>query len=208
MNIILLGPQGCGKGTQAKKLVAKYGYYYLGMGESLRQLSQDNSELKEILARGELVPDDTVFKLLTDKLREEGVFDNIIFDGYPRSRVQLHAVKDWLEENGKKIDLAILIDISEGETIKRLSSRRTDKTTGEIYNLITNPPPVNVRAENLVQREDDKPEAIRERLAEYRGTTEPVLKDLEKLSILRRVDGEKPIEEIFNEIVKIINEQD
>lgn len=208
MNIILLGPQGCGKGTQAKKLVAKYGYYYLGMGEFLRQLSQENSELKDILARGELVPDDTVFKLLTDRLRKEGVFDNIIFDGYPRSRVQLHAVKDWLEENGKKIDLAILIDISERETIKRLSSRRTDRATGEIYNLITNPPPVDVRAENLIQREDDKPEAIRERLAEYRGTTEPVLEDLEKLSILRRVDGEKPIEEIFNEIVKIINEQD
>lgn len=207
MNIIILGPQGCGKGTQARKLVDKYGFYYVGMGEFFRELSKENEEIKEILVRGELVPDDLAFKLLTEKLVKEGHFDNILFDGYPRSRVQFHAIKDWLEDHGAGLHLAVLINISEEETVRRLSARRTDKNTGEIYNLITKKPPQSVQEADLVQREDDKPKAIRERLSEYHQVTEPVLSDMRGLGILREIDGQRPIDEIFADIVQIIENE-
>lgn len=202
MNLIMLGPQGSGKGTQAQLLVAKMGYFYFESGGFLRELATKDERIRGILDKGVLVPDEEVasfvFKYL-DKQVPNG--QNIVFDGYPRSLNQYRLLKDWLVRKGSKIDRVILLEISTKETIRRLSARRMDKKTGDIYNLITNPPPKNVPPINLVQREDDKPQAIRERLKSYQKKTIPMVEEIEKEGILERVDGERPIEVISKDII-------
>jgi len=205
MNIIILGPQASGKGTQARMIKEEYNLYHLESGALLRELSVKNETVKKTLNSGTLVPDNELIALLTSQLEKIGQTDNIIFDGSPRTTQQLHKIQDWLENNGKKIDLAILLNLSEKETIRRLSARRIHKKTGKIYNLITNPPGKDINPEDLDQREDDKKDAILERLSTYRNKTEQVVKELKKLNILVQVDGKKPIEEIFREIKKHIN---
>jgi len=205
MNIVILGPQGSGKGTQAKKLVEEFGFFYFESGAFLRKLAKTNKEIDLVINKeGRLLEDQEMFSLLKSHLNQENTYDNIMFDGYPRSIAQYHLLREFLQEHKSEVNLAILLDISEEETISRLSARRIDKNTGKIYNLITNPPPDNISEADLLQREDDQEEAIKTRLRAYSEVTEPLLEEFERDGILTRVDGERPIEVIYQDLKEII----
>lgn len=209
MIIIILGPQGSGKGTQAKLLADKFKLFYLSTGELLREISKTRKDLQEMVnQKGVLVPDETTFSLMTEHLSQKGMNDNIVFDGYPRSVKQYDLLKDWLAGNNKKIDLAIVLEISEKESIRRLSNRRMDPKTGKIYNLETSPKPgPEIDIKTLIQREDDKPEAIKKRLEEYKNITEPLIGIFEKEDVLTKVDGERPIEVIHEDMVNLVEKK-
>jgi adenylate kinase len=201
MNIILLGPQGCGKGTQAELLAKNYNFFYFEAGGFLRTLAQSNKSIHDRISNGVLLEDNEMFGFVREYLEEKKVVNNIIFDGYPRSIVQYNLLEDWLIQNESKIDCVVVITLSEAESIRRLSARRMDPKTGKIYNLITNPPPDNIDQATLVQREDDYPDAIKTRLNKYHAVTEPLIAFLQEKVKVVEVNGEQPIEEIQQQIV-------
>jgi len=204
MNIILLGPQGSGKGTQARLLVGKFGFFYFESGGFLRELSSKNEKVKAMLDKGAFVPDEEMVSYVTAFLDEKGLNDDILFDGFPRSIKQYIFLKSWLADRKTGINLAIVLQIREEETIRRLSSRRYDPATGKIYNLITDPPPKDIDKNSLVQRDDDKPEAIKKRLTWYKEQVVPLIAELKKEVEVIDLDGARPIAEIHQEIYEKI----
>lgn len=211
MIIFIMGPQGSGKGTQAMQLAVEFGLEYLDVGSLLRKISKTDAKINEIVnKRGALLPDGEVFKIVTEHLTFESRFDNIILDGYPRSINQYRLLVDWLKDKGSPKVRALFLNITEETAVRRLSARRVDPETGKIYNLITKLPPKSIE-ERLIQREDDKPEAIKERLKAYHATTEPLVNKLRDEGLLVEVSGEGEIEQIHNEmkadIKKFINEK-
>lgn len=206
MNIILLGPQGSGKGTQAKFLAEKLGLFYIEMGSILREAAKENPQIDEMInKRGEMAPDDLTASILKAKLEKERPnLTNLLFDGFPRSVAQYQLLKGWFLSKGTKIDKAILLEISEEETIRRLSGRRICSKCGNVYNLTTNPPPGGKCpcGGELIQREDDYPEAIKTRLSLYHQITSPLVEAMEKEGILVRINGERPIEVISKELLE------
>ncbi len=206
MNVILLGPQGSGKGTQAELIKEKFHLNHFEAGKILRSIANsDNPNAKVIkssLSSGTLVPDELVRLIAWDFINKHDRNTGFIFDGYPRSISQYEHLQDMLMRFGKKIDVVINIEISKEESIKRLSSRRTCEKCGEVYNLITNPPKDN-RCKcggNLFQREDDKPQAIERRLQIYRETTHLVFQRALSEGIGIEINGQQPIETIFKNI--------
>jgi adenylate kinase len=204
MNILLIGPQGSGKGTQARLLCDKFGFYYFESGAYLRRISETNPELKKLLDQGVLVPDKEMTSYLAAFLDSESMYDGIIFDGFPRTHTQYQFFKNWLTDKNVKIDLVIDLQIPEEETIRRLSARRQDPQTGKIYNLITDPPPSSINPEKLVHRDDDQPDAIKKRLAMYKQRTEPLIEELKRETKVEIVDGARSIEEIASDLEKIV----
>jgi len=210
MNILLLGPQGSGKGTQAKLLVKSFDLFYIESGEILREAAKTSPVIDRLINKeGKLVPDDVTFTLVMDKIEKgKPQKDGILFDGFPRSVSQYQMLSDWLKDSGKKIDLAVLIDISKEESIKRLSGRRVCASCGKIWNLVTSPkPPQPDKCDcggNLIQRQDDMPEAIETRLKDYGKVTGPLVKMLDDQGILFKVGGEHPIDLIYKEISEAI----
>lgn len=207
MNIVLLGPQGSGKGTQARLLCQKYGFYYFESGAYLRRIAKQNSDLEKTLAEGKLVPGKEMTSYLTAFLDSQQIYDNILFDGFPRTLKQYRFLKSWLSDREVSIDLVFNLKISEKESVRRLSARRMDPATGEIYNLITDVPPKSVDKSKLVQREDDKPKAIKQRLLVYRKFTLPLISEFKKDTKVVDVDGQRPIETIFKQLVSIIDKE-
>lgn len=202
-----MGPQGSGKGTQARILCNKFNFFYFESGAYLRRIAKTNRDLEEMLAEGRLVPDKEMTSYLTAFLDSKDLYDDIIFDGFPRTVDQYNFLKNWLMQKHVNLDLGIVLDISEEETLKRLGARRIDPKSGKIYNLLTEPPPANVDREKLVQREDDKPAAIRKRLRLYRERTEPLINELRKDTEVVEVNGERPVEAIAEELDGVVRER-
>lgn len=180
MNIVLFGPQGSGKGTQAELLCERFGFFYFESGAYLRRIAEDNEELKKALDEGQLVPDIEFTSYLKAFFDEKDLYDDIIFDGFPRTLEQYNFLKEWLIEKQVKFDLAIVLEISEEVTIKRLMLRK---------------------------REDDTPDAIKKRLSLYRSRTEKLIEEIGKDTKVVKVNGERSIEDIQKDLVEIIEKQ-
>lgn len=204
MNIILLGPPGSGKGTQAELLAKRIGGFHLSTGDLLRSIQKKDPEIAAIMKKGDLLPDHKILNIIESFLIENNLYDNVVLDGSPRSLDQYVGIKEIFAKKGKKLDWAVYIPITEEEIVKRLSARRQDAKTGVVYNLITNPPPEGVSPENLVQREDDKPAAIRKRI-KVQQIPADLLAEIKKDGIFTEVDGERPIAIIFEDILKKLN---
>lgn len=177
MNIVLFGPQGSGKGTQAELICEKFGFFYFESGAYLRRIAENNEELKKALDEGQLVPDIEFTSYLTAFFDEKNLYDDIIFDGFPRTLEQYNFLKVWLTEKQVKIDLCIVLEIGEEETVKRLLLRK---------------------------RDDDTPEAIKKRLSLYRTRTEKLIEEIKKDTKVIVVDGERSVEDIQKDLIKII----
>lgn len=215
MNIVILGPQGSGKGTQAKLTADKFNLIHIETGKLLREIADSNDplseEIKKIMNEGRLVSDSILEKVISSKLRDNHSGNGFVFDGTPRNRAQYDKINELLSLSHGKLDKVIVINISEDETLRRLSSRRTCEECGKVYNVITNPSPKGEFCEcggKLVQREDDKPESIRKRLQTYNEHTSKVISMAKKDGILYVIDGERPIGEIFAEITVILEKID
>lgn len=209
MNLSILGPQGSGKGTQAEKIAEKFGLLHIEIGKILREWAASDrpkaEEIRQKINQGVLVSDEILSGVLTKVIEGGPTTAGVVFDGTPRNLQQYELIKNLLAERGAKLDKVIYLEISEPESIKRLSSRRTCQKCGEVFNLITNPPLTSNKCDkcggDLVQREDDTPGAIAQRLAIFHQATTPVIEQARKEGILTEIDGERPIEEIFEDIM-------
>jgi len=210
MNILILGPQGSGKGTQARLLSERLNLFHLEMGEMIRKKAEENSPLgrkiNEIVnVKGKFLPDGLVFELFEDKLNSLESKKGIVFDGFPRSVPQFVLVDEYLKKRGEKIDWAFFLTLSEKESLRRLSLRRVCEKCGANFNLLTNPPQkpgiCDFCGGRLVRRKDDMPEKIKTRLREYKENTLPLISLLRQEGILREINGEQPIETIYNDII-------
>jgi adenylate kinase len=206
MNIVILGPQGSGKGTQAEMLAEKFGLLHIETGKILRKIAESDhpwgKKIKQMMLNGELVSDDILNAVLKETLATIHP-KGYLFDGTPRNLSQYELINKVLAERAEKIDRVVYLNIPEEETIKRLSSRRTCSTCGRIYNIITDPPTVSNQCDcggELIHREDDQPQAIKKRL-EWGRTTE-IKQQAQKEGILLEINGEQPIEDIHKEIVE------
>lgn len=200
--ICLFGPQGSGKGTQAKILTDKLGVPHISTGELFRVAVESQTklgmEVKDLLNRGELVPDELTFNLLKERLMQNDCANGFILDGYPRTKKQAE-----LLDEVERVNYVIVLDISDKEAIQRLSGRRNDPVTGKVYNLYSLPKPTPDIAGRLVQRSDDTEEAIKERLAQYHAETEPILMHYKDRVV--HINGEQNIEEVAEEIARKLN---
>jgi adenylate kinase len=210
MNIIILGPQGSGKGTQAKMLSEKLGLFYLEVGGLLRKEITKGTSLGEeifsLVDGGKLVPDEVLLKVITPSLNEETFRRGIIFDGFPRIFSQIDILESKLNEFNAKIDRVILLNISRRESIRRLSARRNCPKCGRIYNLITLPPKIvgvcDDDGAELITRKDETPEAIEERLNIFEKESFPIVEYFQKQGLVIYIDGEQPIDVIFKQILE------
>ncbi len=212
MYIMLLGAPGVGKGTQAKKIMAKYGIPQISTGDILRNEVRLGTELgrkaKDIMERGELVPDDLILQMVEKRLNEPDCANGFILDGFPRTIPQAEGLEDILQKLGNIQLKVIEIFVPDEEIIRRLSARRICSKCGKDYNLIFNPPPPDGKCEvcggEIIQRDDDKEETIRKRLEVYRKQTAPLVEYYSQKGNLYRVDGTQSIEEVFRDIEKIL----
>jgi len=210
VRIILLGPPGSGKGTQAKLLSKKYSIPHIAMGDILREEVAKKTPLgKKVniyMSKGELVPDEIVIEVLKKRLQEADCVNGFILDGFPRTLNQAKALDNMLNELNLKIDAVIYIDVPDEEIMKRLSLRRTCKVCGRIYNLHYNPPKQDGKCDvcggELIIRDDDKPEVIKNRLKVYNDQTKPLVNYYETHKLLIRINGVDPIDKVFQQIVK------
>ena len=195
LNLILLGPPGAGKGTQASRLTEDFGLPYIGTGDLLREHVAECTELgqqaKEHMDNGGLVPDDLVIAMILDKVDEEGD-DGFLLDGFPRTVVQADALADELEKLDRRLTAALMISASDDVVIQRLSGRR-QCSEGHLYHVDFDPPKHEGKCDQcgkpLRQREDDEPEKVKTRLATYHEKTEPLIEYYEDRGLLRRFDG-------------------
>ena len=208
LNHILLGPPGAGKGTQAERLTDDFNLPYIATGEILRQAVRDETELgrkaKAFMDAGELVPDDIITGVILQALGRSEAQDGFLLDGFPRTVQQADALEQGLADVDRELTAAILIEAPDEEVIRRLSGRRVSVKTGRAYHLEFDPPKhegrCDVDGSRLVQREDDKPETIVNRLKVYHEQTKPLVQYYEDRGLLRRFDGTRSPTEVHDHI--------
>jgi adenylate kinase len=202
MNILLIGPQGSGKGTQAEKICTFFRLHHLEAGALIRSEAQGPSPKAVIIdhlvnKKGQLLPDGVVLDLIADSLEQTG-FDQILFDGFPRTLPQFDVLTEFLDEHQAKIDAAIYLTLTDEVAVTRLSTRRVCETCHKPYSLALEPNREHCDCGgNLIQRNDDQPEAIKQRLHIFHQSTQPILDRLKAENLLVEVDGGQSIDEVF-----------
>lgn len=212
MRIILLGPPGAGKGTQAKSIVDKYHIPHISTGDIFRKNMKEKTDLgqkaKEFIDKGELVPDEITVAIVEDRIRKEDCREGFLLDGFPRTVNQADALKEVLDKMGTRIDRVINIDVPKQPLISRLTGRRVCPYCGASYHVDFNPPAVpgvcDTCGGSLIQREDDKVETVTNRLDVYYAQTAPLIDYYKRANLLYTVDGEQGIDKVFKAICDIL----
>jgi adenylate kinase len=212
LNLILFGPPGAGKGTQAGRLTEDFQLPFISTGDMLRSNVKQETKLgkqaKAYMDAGELVPDQLIVEMAGERLRQEDAADGFILDGFPRTLDQAGALDGQLGSLGRRVTAALLIDVPDAEVIRRLSGRRVCVKAGHNYHVEFDPPKregvCDHDGSRLIQRDDDKPEVIENRLRVYHEQTEPLVGHYDELGLMRRIDGTRTATEVHDHIRAVI----
>lgn len=212
MNLILLGPPGAGKGTQATRIVEKYKEPHISTGDIFRENIKNNTPLgqkaQEYMNKGELVPDQLVVDIALDRLGKDDCKNGFLLDGFPRTVFQADALDKFLKDKGKGIDLVINIEVEDKMLIERLDARRVCPTCAATYNVIGMPPKkegiCDKCNDTLIQRKDDKKETVGNRIKVYHEQTSPLIDYYKEKGLIKDFDGMIGADALFDEIVKAI----
>lgn len=212
MLVVLLGPPGAGKGTQAEQLIERYDLVYISTGDILRAAVKNKTELgrqaQQYLAQGRLVPDDLVADIVAERLQESDCSRGVLLDGFPRTVGQAHFLDGALAEMERSIGRVILIEVEEEELISRLTGRRVCRDCGSNYHVKHSPPQVRNVCDQcggeLYQREDDSLGTVKERLKVYREQTVPLIDYYRERGLLTALDGNTEVGQLFSQIASIL----
>lgn len=197
MNIVMFGPPGAGKGSVSAFLVGEFSYPHIAAGDIIREEARKpQNKVRAYMEKGELVPDAVIMQLVGSRLRQPDCGEGFILDGFPRTIVQA----EFLERQRIPIDIVINLEVDEDAIVDRLSGRRMDPKTGQIYNLNTMELPEGVDREKLVQRPDDKPEVIRKRIEVYKKQTAPVIEYYRERNVLLNIDGNPELGQVVGSV--------
>lgn len=208
LNLILLGPPGSGKGTQGESLQQDFHLPYYATGDILRVAVREGSELgkqaQEQMEAGNLVPDELISAVIGERVGRDEATDGFILDGFPRTVPQAEALDDEMAKLGREITAALLIEVADEEVIRRLGGRRTCTANGHIFHVDFNPPEkegvCDIDGSELIVRDDDRPEVIRNRLEQYHSKTKPLIELYENRGILQHLDGTEPPDQVGEKI--------
>ena len=214
MKIIMLGAPGAGKGTQAKKIAAKYEIPHISTGDIFRANIKEGTELgkkaKTYMDQGLLVPDELVVDLVVDRVNQEDCKNGYVLDGFPRTIPQAEALDKALAANNETVDYAINVEVPDENIINRMSGRRACVNCGATYHIVHNPPKVENECDTcngeLILRDDDKPETVKNRLDVYHTQTQPLIDFYSARKVLVEVDGTQSMDKVFDDIMKILGE--
>ena len=212
MKIIMLGAPGAGKGTQAKKIAAKYGIPHISTGDIFRANIKNGTELgkkaKTYMDQGLLVPDELVVDLVVDRVNQDDCENGYVLDGFPRTIPQAEALTEALEKMGQKVDFAIDVNVPDENIVKRMGGRRACVTCGATYHMLYAPTKkegiCDTCGGELILRDDDKPETVQKRLNVYDDQTQPLIDYYTSQGILRTVDGTVDIDDVFRAITEFL----
>ena len=212
MKIIMLGAPGAGKGTQAKKIAAKYSIPHISTGDIFRANIKNGTELglkaKSYMDAGGLVPDEITIGMLLDRIHQADCENGYVLDGFPRTIPQAESLTEALKKIGEAIDFAVNVDVPDENIINRMSGRRACLNCGATYHIVYNAPKTenvcDTCGQELVLRDDDKPETVKKRLDVYHDQTQPLIDYYKNEGVLAEVDGTLDMEDVFQAIVKIL----
>ncbi|MBK1812543.1 adenylate kinase [Clostridium sp. YIM B02505] len=212
MKIVLLGPPGAGKGTQAKSISNRYSIPHISTGDIFRKNISENTplgvEAKKYIDDGQLVPDDVTINMVKDRLQQEDCKNGYLLDGFPRTVHQAEALQLFLQDREENLDTSLCIDVPKGFILERMTGRRVCPSCGASYHIRFNPPIVAGRCDvcgsDIIQRKDDAEETVRERLDVYERQTQPLIDFYSNRDMLSVVDGTKAINEVFESICRIL----
>ena len=210
MRLVLLGPPGAGKGTQATHLATAYGIPHISTGDIFRANLRDETPIgikaKGYMDAGELVPDEVVNDMVADRLEDDDTSNGFLFDGFPRTVGQAEWFEKLLADRATPLDVVLKFEVDEDELVERLTGRRVHQPTGDIYHLRFNPPPESIDPSELVQRDDDHEDVVRNRLEVYRRDTEPLEQFYWERGLLRPVTAVGEVEQVTERALEVLRE--